>query len=56
MPNSDKSQNLFGERKTEEKPLIKLSPSTQALLDDMDREIDWERAHRIAKLMKTPDK
>ncbi len=51
MSDLEKNQGLYGNQKKETK--IKLSPGDQAMIDDMDRPIDWERAERIMKLMKT---
>ena len=48
---SDKQMSLFNEENEKEEPKIKLSPGDQAMIDYMDKPIDWERAKRGAKLM-----
>ncbi len=50
---SDGQMSLFNEENEKEETKIKLSPGDRAMIDDMDKPIDWERAERIMKLMKT---
>ena len=49
---SDGQMSIFNEENEKEETKIKLSPGDQAMIDDMDRPIDWERAERGMKLMK----
>ena len=50
---SNKQLSILNEENEKTEPKIKLSPGDQAMIDDMDKPIDWERAERIMKLMKT---
>ena len=50
---SDGQMSIFNEENEKEETKIKLSPGDQAMIDYMDKPIDWERAERIMKLMKT---
>ena len=49
---SDGQMSLFNEENEKEETKIKLSPGDQAMIDYMDKPIDWERAERGAKLMR----
>ncbi len=48
---SDGQMSLFNEENEKEETKIKLSPRDQAMIDYMDKPIDWERAERGAKLL-----
>ena len=48
---SNKQLSILNEENEKKETKIKLSPGDQAMIDYMDKPIDWERANRIAKLM-----
>jgi hypothetical protein len=47
MSDLEKNQGLYGNQKKETK--IKLSPGDQAMIDDMDKPIEWDKISKIAE-------
>ncbi len=53
---SDGQMSLFNEENEKEEPKIKLSPGDRAMIDDMDKPIDWDKISKIVDTMKKKGK
>ena len=52
----DEQMSLINEENEKEEPKIKLSPGDRAMIDDMDRPIDWDKISKIVDTMKKKGK
>ena len=52
----DEQMSLINEEDEKKEPKIKLSPGDRAMIDDMDKPIEWDKISKIVDTMKKKGK